>query len=374
MSSRVAPAATSATSAPTLRLAAVGDLLLTVRPGSAAPGRGLEALTPEVHDLLASCDVVVANLESTLPGPNRVPTEPRVVTTEGQVRSLRRAGVTVVSLANNHAFDFYDEGFHRLRDLLDDLALPHFGAGDDLAEASRPAILEVKGQRLAFLGAVDASTGPNRFAGEGSSGVPRLDLERLCRAVAALRSEVDHVVVCPHWGEERFRFPSPRQVEQARALIDAGASLVLGHHPHVLQGLELHNGAPIAYSLGNFLSSDVYWESGDALTWSRFERVGCLLVAELDETGVRGVRQVPTYDDGTTVRLETSGWGGCCLARANSYLARGVTEACYRREALRVRRLLPLLAQLHWSKLRKVRPGHFVKAAKLLLGLNPKTS
>ncbi|MDF1552152.1 MAG: CapA family protein [Deferrisomatales bacterium] len=351
-----------------VRLAAVGDLLFTTPtvPGRAA--RGLEALGADVRELLGGCHVVLANLEATLPGGEKVPTEPRVIATEEQIRSLSGAGIGVVTLANNHAFDCMDEGFQRLRALLDELGIVHFGAGGDRAEALQPAVVEIGGQRLAFLGTVDPSTGPNRFASPTASGVDRLDIEEFSRAIQEAKRSADHVIVSPHWGEERFRVPAPRQVEEARAFVDAGAALVLGHHPHVLQGMERYRGTPIAYSLGNFLTNHVYWDSGAFLTWSRFERTGCIVVADLDASGLRQVRQVPTYDDGETIRLETSGWGERCLRTANRRVARGVTPEQYRRERFRVERLEPILRQLRWARLKKIRPGHFTKAARLLLG------
>jgi len=104
---------------------------------------------------------------------------------------------------------------------------------------------------VAFLGAVDHRCRPYRFAGTGQWGVAPLDIEMLAQRVRDLRSrnDIQHVVVSLHWGEERFLFPAPGQVEQAHALVDAGASLVLGHHPHVLQGMETYRDAPIIYSL-----------------------------------------------------------------------------------------------------------------------------
>lgn len=93
----------TAGSSATIRLAAIGDLLLTTRPGEAVAGRGLEALSPEVRRLFASCEIVVANLECTLPGQDKVPTEPRVFTSEDQVHGLAAAGINVVTLGNNHA-------------------------------------------------------------------------------------------------------------------------------------------------------------------------------------------------------------------------------------------------------------------------------
>lgn len=351
-------------SSTTIRIAAVGDLLLTSEP-DAASGRGLEALSDEIRQLFASCDVVLANLECTLPATATVATEPRVFTSETQLRSIRRAGINLVSLANNHAFDALDEGFRQLTGQLKRQQLACFGAGMHLTEAERAAVVTVNGIRLAFIGQVDVSSGMHRFAGAMNSGVAPLAAEDLCRRIQSLRQEVDHIIVSPHWGEERFRFPSPQQILQGRSFIEAGASLVLGHHPHVLQGMELYRHAPIIYSLGNFLANPVYWDNGDHLTWSRFERTGCILLAELTRDGIRSVEQIPTFDDGTAIHIERSGWGERCLAGANRMLATGVSPARYRREAFRVRTLRPLLAQLRWEKLRRLRPEHFRKAIKL---------
>ncbi|MDY0270740.1 CapA family protein [Trichloromonas sp.] len=350
----------------TIRLAAVGDLLFTTRPGATVPGRGLEALSDEVLRLFADCDLVLANLECTLPGGPLVASEPRVLADRSQPRELNRVGITAVTLGNNHAFDAGDDGFHSLTTLLDERGIAWCGAGLNLDEAQRPLILNIKNLRIAILPAVAGSSGMYRFATKNSSGVPPLNTNELCRQIEKLRREVDHVILTPHWGEERFRFPSPAQIEQGRAFIDAGASLVLGHHPHVVQGLEFHRRAPIAYSLGNFLANEVYWENGDVLTWNRFERTGCLLLAELDADGVRNVQQIPVFDDGETLAINTSGQGERYLERANRYLRDGITPARYRREAFRVRTLLPILGQLRWDKLRRLRPEHIRKAFHLI--------
>ena len=96
-----------------IRFAAVGDLLLTAGPDDTISERGLEALSDGVLELFASCDIVFANIECTLAGCKTVPTEPRVVSTEKQIKSLRNTGINVVTLGNNHMFDCLDEGFHR---------------------------------------------------------------------------------------------------------------------------------------------------------------------------------------------------------------------------------------------------------------------
>jgi poly-gamma-glutamate synthesis protein (capsule biosynthesis protein) len=151
---------------------------------------------------------------------------------------------------------------------------------------------------------------------------------------------------------------------QAHALAEAGASLILGHHPHVIQGLEQHGGVPIVYSLGNCVACDVLFTDGDRLTWNRTERTGGLLQADLSAGGVSNVRVQATYDDGRVVALETSGFGAHRLAHANRALARGVTMGRYHREYFWVKTMLPVLGHLKWSKLKRLRPTQVRKFLK----------
>ena len=350
-------------SSTTVRIAAVGDLLLTPDPGGTPYLRSPALISPEIRALFGECDVVFGNLECTLPGDGScVPAEPRVVGTPELVRSVKAAGFTVVTLANNHAFDCFEPGFHAMRDLLDELGLPHFGAGMNLDEAAAPVILEVGGSRLALLGAVDQRSGPSQFAATDQWGVAPLDMGRLRRQVRELGSKVDHVLVSIHWGEEKFLIPSPVQVEQARALVDAGASMVLGHHPHVVQGLEIHRGSPIVYSLGNFTADEVYFSDGDKNRWNRTGRTGCILLADLNKDGVKNARQVPTYDPGSEVQLDQSGFGQRRLDKTCRALARGVTLGRYRREHFRVKTINPILHHLRWSEIRRLRYRQVINA------------
>ncbi|MDY0166845.1 MAG: CapA family protein [Thermoguttaceae bacterium] len=351
-----------------VRIAAVGDVLLTGGGGSGASLRDPALFAPEVRSLLASCHLVVGNLEYTLPGDGRyVPTEPRVVAEPEWVDAVAAAGIHVVSLANNHMFDCLAPGFQKLRMRLDQAGLRYFGAGMDLAEAAAPALIETGGLRLAFLGAADRRSGPPHFAASGQFGVAPLDLPRMIEQIGALHGEVDHVVVSLHWGEERFLIPAPEQVEQARALVEAGATMVLGHHPHVLQGLEFWHGRPIVYSLGNFLADDVPYANGDLLRWNRTERTGCVLLAELHPDRVADVRQVPTYDDRRLVGVDHSGFGQRRIERVTRALARGVTLRRYRWEHLWVKTFLPILAHLRWSQLTRLRPHTICNALRNLL-------
>ena len=345
-----------------IRLAVIGDLLLTTKPGAKTPGRGLEALSEEIKNLFKSCDIVLANLECILPSREMVPTEPRVFTTEVQLQTLADAGINVVTMGNNHAFDSGDEGFLKTTALLTKMGIHWFGAGTTSAQAKAPAIIEKNGVRLAIIGLVDKSSGMHQFASNNDSGVVSLDIDKVIKNIQDLRKQADHVIVSPHWGDERFRFPSPQQITQAHALVNAGATLILGHHPHVIQGLEEYQQTPITYSLGNFLANHVYWDNGEVLTWNRFERSGCIILTELDKTGIISIKQIPVFDDGKNINIEKSGWGARCLQKANRYVSQEVTTKQYKRENFRVRTLHPILAHLHWSQLHRIRPNHLKKA------------
>lgn len=353
-----------------VRFAAVGDLLLAPGPPYSASGRGMESLGDDLKNLLLSRDIVFGNLECTLPGIETVPTEPRVVSTEAQVSSLKEAGIGVVTLANNHMFDSMDEGFERVVDLLARLNIEFCGAGRNAREAFRPTIIESNGIRTAFVGVADKSTGASRFANEKASGIARLETDKIVETVSSLKERANHVIVSPHWGEERFRVPSPEQRRQARAFVDAGASMVLGHHPHVLQGLEMYKGAPVAYSLGGLLANTVYYSNGDSLVWDSFERTGCILLAELCENEVRNVRQVATFDDGETIHLKKSGTAAKNLAKVNRMLV-GLDADRYAMEKFRVRVVKPILSHLRWSELKKLRPEQIGKGLKLISALGP---
>lgn len=339
--------------------------MLTAR-SSDRPGRGVESLAPEIVSLFKSCDVVFANLECTLFGEKMISTEPRVLSTEDQVRSLQGSGIDIVSLGNNHTFDCFDEGFLKLTTILTEMGVKWCGAGLNLDQALDVPVIEVNGLKIAFLCVVDGSSGPSSFATKEASGVAPLELDTICRMIEGLKPRVDHIIVSPHWGMERFRIPSLLQIEQAKAFVNAGASMVLGHHPHVLQGMEIYHGAPVAYSLGNFIASHVYWESGDYLTWSRFERTGCIFFAELDSTSVFNVEQIPVVDDGNLVSIDKTRWGRNCVNRVNRLLEKGVTQDKYKREAFFVATIKPILSRLKWANFKKTRPKDFKKLIHLL--------
>lgn len=166
------------------------------------------------------------------------------------VKVLTEGGVDLVNLANNHTMDYEGPGLVETLETLDKAGIHHVGAGRGLTEARRPEIIEVKGQRIAYLGYYEADL---HAALDGKPGTNPRDNQRIAEDIKALRNQVDWIIVNYHWGVELADYPGDWQIDLARFTIDQGADLVVGHHPHVLQGAEIYKGRPIVYSLGNFI-------------------------------------------------------------------------------------------------------------------------
>ena len=239
-------------------LTVVGDIMLS--RGVTDPRNAMRPLSPR----LRGADITVGNLESTLSmeGPPRQGSD-SFGADPGVIGWLKLAGFDAMSLANNHAGDYADAALLTTRRLLEESALGPFGAGRDRTEASRPVVVERHGTRFGFVGF--NAIGETPMAGPGTPGAlsvrmpPRTgplqeaDLRHVSRQVELLDRRVDVVVVLPHWGTQYTHAPEPVQRTVARRLVDAGADLVAGGHPHWVQGLDVVDGVVVAHSLGNFV-------------------------------------------------------------------------------------------------------------------------
>ncbi len=172
------------------------------------------------------------------------------------LRLLEKGNVNLVNAANNHIYDFGITGIEDTMEYLDSVNIAYVGIGKTLQEAREPVIFKVKDKTLGFLGYFG---GAGQFAAsDTSSGLAPRYPSFIFQDIRNLRPKVDYVIVSFHWGIESERYPEEWQTELGRACIDAGADLVVGHHPHVLQGIEQYNGGVIAYSLGNFIFGGRY--------------------------------------------------------------------------------------------------------------------
>jgi poly-gamma-glutamate capsule biosynthesis protein CapA/YwtB (metallophosphatase superfamily) len=171
----------------------------------------------------------------------------------GSVQALVRAGIKVVSLANNHVLDFGVTGLAETLDVLDQAGIVHCGAGLDEAQARLPAIISVGGLRVGFLSYMqryDLYVREGVYASETRGGSRRLRPVEAREDLEALRGAADVCIALVHWGRN-YREVSPRQERLAETLRQAGADLVVGHHPHIVQRVDVTDGRPVLFSLGN---------------------------------------------------------------------------------------------------------------------------
>lgn len=206
-----------------------------------------------VKDLLASSAHNVVNLEGPVTSAFVTPELKRFLLRMpfDLPPVLRAAGITVATLANNHTMDYGYQGVFDTQVALAEAGIAFTGAGRNRNEATRPVILGSSGRTYCIL--AYSRTLPQSFwAGEESPGTASATLEELERDVGSCANSNLFTIVAFHWGQEMTDRIAPYQKELARRAINAGARVVLGHHPHKLQDIEIYKGRPILYSLGNF--------------------------------------------------------------------------------------------------------------------------
>ena len=253
---------------PVLTVAASGDVLGDRGVGLFIDKKGAAPLFANVRPIFEQCSIAFLNLEGPISDKGSRASwkeytfEARTELAEG----LAAGGIDVVSLANNHAMDYGSKAlldtFVRLR-----AAGVHYaGAGADAAAASAPSMLITPAGMVAVLAFTDIIPG-GFAAGSDSPGVNTTtpDRKAMIAAVQKAAKKAKYVICSFHWGEEYKGRPNATQRELAHAVIDAGADLVLGHHPHVLQGFEIYKDRLIAYSLGDFVWDHYSQETGETV-------------------------------------------------------------------------------------------------------------
>lgn len=285
-----------------------GDIMLNgIRPSS--------KVFESVQGLIGANDLSFANLEIPLTKASTKTDRKTAVEIKARnqwilkadpnhARFIRHAGIFMVSLANNHAMDYGPDGLAEMTDLLDASHIGYAGAGLNSNRASRPSIAALpNGKKVALLSVMGFITRKALLkttpATLDSPGIAVLNLggkitqsirEKLNRWIQASHDKADYVVVGIHWGVERKNLPTPYQVALGRALIDAGADIVWGNHPHVLQGAELYKGRLIMYSMGNLISNL-------PATTGFFQ-------VQIQDDGTQSVRFFPAKNSGGRVLME----------------------------------------------------------------------
>jgi poly-gamma-glutamate synthesis protein (capsule biosynthesis protein) len=233
---------------------AVGDIMLAGRWSDWLRTNGYDLPFRNVTAELKRGDITIANLESPLArGGTEFSAKKFRFRGDPEVAgALRNAGINLVTLANNHSMDFGGRALAETQQYLEQAGIAWIGAGENLEQARRMALFTVKGKKIAFLGY--SLTQPTEFyAGRNRPGTAP-GFETFFEAdISRARQKADYIIVSFHWGTEGSSDVQPYQRIAAHKAIEAGADVIIGHHPHLLRGIERYRKGLIFYSLGNFV-------------------------------------------------------------------------------------------------------------------------
>lgn len=266
-----------------LTFAFCGDVIWSTHVDDVAKKHGIGYLFQKVAPLLNQVDYVVANMEGCISTRGtRMDKEYTFRAPAVLASALRRAGIDIVTLGNNHAKDYGPTALLDTFEHLRRAGVRWVGAGANTEEASQPIWIEEKGIRVAVVSFT--AVVPKGFpAGKGTPGVATPD--HVIPRLPENRRRADVVIAVPHWGTEGIHTPPPKQKRIARMLSEAGVHLIVGHHPHVVQGYERIGEAHVLYSVGNFVHTPR----------STAARRAAILWAEVYPDGVRNLRVIPLW-------------------------------------------------------------------------------
>lgn len=269
----------------TISLTAVGDLQMGASCTPVIKKKGYCYPFDSTEMIIKKADIAIANLEAPFAEKGR----PFNKTFTFKVpfdflQGPLAAGFDIFTLANNHILDYGNQGLFTTLHALDSVGIKHCGAGKDLADAEKPCIINYGKWRIGFL--AFSLTYPAEFwAYKNKPGTAYPNIQRIKKILNNLKENTNLIVVSFHWGGELKKFPKPYQILYAHQVIDYGADIVLGHHPHILQGLEFYKGKLIAYSLGNYVFG----------SYSRNVKYSMILKLRYDCKGFLLAEVIPIY-------------------------------------------------------------------------------
>jgi poly-gamma-glutamate synthesis protein (capsule biosynthesis protein) len=247
------------------KLSQISEEVSLIAVGDISFSRGVERIVKKqkdinypflkIRDYLKGADLVFGNLETPITQGPEIPDFKMIFRSNpGTEQALKYAGFSVLSLANNHTLNFGKQGIKDTFNYLTKTGIKYVGAGNNKQEANQPVYVEKKGIKFAFLAYNDSDVVPASYeATYNRAGTAFMRIERMIKAVEEAKQKADFVIISMHAGTEYTQKPNNSQVNFAHAAIEAGADLIIGHHPHVVQVMEKYKEKYIFYSLGNFV-------------------------------------------------------------------------------------------------------------------------
>ncbi|MEA3424184.1 MAG: CapA family protein [Bacillota bacterium] len=241
-----------------INLSFLGDVMTDSYIGEYIDSYGVDYPFEEVKNILLDDDMTIANFESSISlrgetlKPKGYGFRSKPYTIEGLVNN----GIDTVSLANNHILDFGEVAFNDIIDYLNEYGIRNVGAGDDTNQAEKPLIIKKDNYTIGIIAYNSIIPWESWKATDDNAGTAWFTKDyndKIIENIINTKEECDLVFVVLHWGVEYSNEPEDWQIELAHRMIDSGADGVIGHHPHVLQAIEIYNDKPILYSIGNFV-------------------------------------------------------------------------------------------------------------------------
>lgn len=265
----------------TLCLSFVGDLQMGGSGRPVIQSKGCNYPFDSTRIFIQTADLAIANLEAPFVIRGKAFKKKFTFRVNPEwIDGPIKAGFDVFTLANNHMLDYGPEGLITTLNTLDSMQIKHCGAGPNNVEAEKPCVVTVNDWKIAFF--AFSLTYPAAFwAKKNKPGTAYPYLERIQSQIKAIKDSCDLIVTAFHWGEELSLYPKSYQRFYAHKVIDLGADIVIGHHPHVIQGIEFYKGKFIAYSLGNYVFGSFSRKVSYSIIFRmRYDQQG-LLYAEL---------------------------------------------------------------------------------------------
>ncbi|MFI3211984.1 MAG: CapA family protein [Eubacteriales bacterium] len=256
-----------------------------------------DAFGDTILEEMKNADIFMINNEFTYTNRGEA-TEDKTFTFRAEpdkVTYLDQMGVDIVSIANNHTYDYGEVSIIDTIDTLENANMPYVGAGMNEEEAMKPVYFIINDTKIAFIAAtqIERYENPDTKAATATSpGVFRcLYIDPLLEVIGEAKENSDFVVVFPHWGTENEEYPDWAQLEQAPQMVEAGADLIVGAHPHVLQGITYIGDVPVAYSMGNFWFNSSTMDNG-------------LLKVTIKDNGIDSLQFLPGLQSGCVTTLQ----------------------------------------------------------------------
>lgn len=242
----------------TVSISLVGDIMMDGKVRAQIDKNGIEYPWEMVKEYFQNDDVTIGNLETSITtmGTKWENKQYNFRSDPKNLKAMKEAGIDVLALANNHTLDYGYEGLLDTLNHLDKNDIKRVGGGKNKKEAMEGIIIEKNGLKVGVLSFSRVVPHVDWYATAmrpGIVGAYEGHVNGIISRVEEMKKEVDVIILSIHWGIERSIEPRKEEIDLARKLVDAGVDVIMGHHPHVLQGVEIYKGKPIFYSLGNFV-------------------------------------------------------------------------------------------------------------------------